>query len=164
MTAFATVSSAVEAMRIGAGDYLTKPFAVEDLKTVHRAGGGSGCTSTWRAGGCASGCGRRRGWGIWSGESPEMEKLYRILSKVAFSTHPVLILGESGTGKEMVARSIHSNGPNAAKPFVPVDCGALVPALIESELFGYVKGALHGGGQGEGGVAGVGAGRDGLSG
>ncbi len=55
-----------------------------------------------------------------------MEKLYRILSKVAFSTHPVLILGESGTGKELVARSIHFNGPNAKKPFVPVDCGSLV--------------------------------------
>jgi len=78
------------------------------------------------------------------GQSPEMEKLYRILSKVAFSTHPVLILGESGTGKELVARSIHFNGPNAAKPFVPVDCGSLVPTLIESELFGHVKGAFTG--------------------
>jgi two-component system response regulator HydG len=73
-----------------------------------------------------------------------MEKLYRILSKVAFSTHPVLILGESGTGKEMVARCIHDNGPNAAKPFIPVDCGSLVPTLIESELFGHVKGAFTG--------------------
>ena len=78
------------------------------------------------------------------GRSPEMEKVYRILSKVANSTHPVLILGESGTGKEMVARAIHNNGPNAAKPFVPVDCGSLVPTLIESELFGYVKGAFTG--------------------
>jgi two-component system response regulator HydG len=73
-----------------------------------------------------------------------MEKLYRILSKVAFSTHPVLILGESGTGKELVARSIHFNGANAAKPFIPVDCGSLVPTLIESELFGHVKGAFTG--------------------
>jgi two-component system response regulator HydG len=73
-----------------------------------------------------------------------MEKLYRILSKVAFSTHPVLILGESGTGKELVARSIHFNGTNAAKPFIPVDCGSLVPTLIESELFGHVKGAFTG--------------------
>jgi DNA-binding NtrC family response regulator len=78
------------------------------------------------------------------GQSPEMEKLYRILSKVAYSTHPVMILGESGTGKELVARSIHFNGPNAAKPFVPVDCGSLVPTLIESELFGHVKGAFTG--------------------
>jgi two-component system response regulator HydG len=73
-----------------------------------------------------------------------MEKIYRILSKVAQSTHPVLILGESGTGKELVARTIHAFGPNAQKPFLPVDCGSLVPTLIESELFGYVKGAFTG--------------------
>ena len=85
------------------------------------------------------------------GSSPEMEKVYRILSKVAHSTHPVLILGESGTGKEMVARSIHNNGPNAAKPFIPVDCGSLVPTLIESELFGHVKGAFTGANRSKGG-------------
>ena len=73
-----------------------------------------------------------------------MEKVYRILSKVASSAHPVLILGESGTGKELVAHSIHANGPNAAKAFVPVDCGALAPTLIESELFGHTKGAFTG--------------------
>jgi len=78
------------------------------------------------------------------GNSPQMEKLYRILSKVAQSNHPVLILGESGTGKEMVARTIHSFGPNPEKPFLPVDCGSLVPTLVESELFGYVKGAFTG--------------------
>src|SRR5260370_42136148 len=76
--------------------------------------------------------------------SPAMEKVYRILSKVASSTHPGLILGESGTGKELVARAIHSSGPHAAKPFIPVDCGSLVPTLIESELFGHVKGAFTG--------------------
>jgi len=86
----------------------------------------------------------QKGMGNLIGRSPEMEKVYRILSKVAFSTHPVLVLGESGTGKELVARSIHVNGPNAAKPFIPVDCGSLVPTLIESELFGYVKGAFTG--------------------
>ena len=86
------------------------------------------------------------------GSSPEMEKVYRILSKVAHSTHSVLILGESGTGKEMVARSIHNNGPNAAKPFVPVDCGSLVPTLIESELFGHVKGAFTGANRSRGGL------------
>jgi DNA-binding NtrC family response regulator len=78
------------------------------------------------------------------GRSPQMEKLYRILSKVAHSSHPVLILGESGTGKEIVARTIHSFGPNPEKPFLPVDCGSLVPTLVESELFGYVKGAFTG--------------------
>ncbi len=73
-----------------------------------------------------------------------MEKLYRIIAKAAQSSHPVLILGESGTGKEMVARSIHFSGPYRDKPFIPVDCGSLVPTLIESELFGYVKGAFTG--------------------
>src|SRR5713101_1135264 len=143
MTAFATVSSAVEAMRIGAGDYLTKPFALEELTTVLER------TAQQLELDVQSRLLRERlrtqqGMGGLVGRSPEMEKLYRILSKVAYSTHPVLILGESGTGKELVARSIHFNGPNAAKPFVTVDCGSLVPTLIESELFGHVKGAFTG--------------------
>jgi len=82
--------------------------------------------------------------GLLIGSSLEMQKVCRILAKVAHSTHPVLILGESGTGKELVARAIHRNGPLAAKPFVTVDCGSLVPTLIESELFGHVKGAFTG--------------------
>src|SRR5947208_14404529 len=73
-----------------------------------------------------------------------MEKLYRIIAKAANSIHPVLILGESGTGKEIVARSIHYSGPFRDKPFIPVDCGSLSPTLMESELFGYVKGAFTG--------------------
>ncbi len=143
MTAFATVSSAVEAMRIGAGDYLTKPFALEELTAVlDRAGQRRQFDVESRR--LRERLRTTTGMGNLIGRSPEMEKLYRILSKVANSTHPVLILGESGTGKELVARSIHYNGPNAAKPFVPVDCGSLVPTLIESELFGYVKGAFTG--------------------
>jgi transcriptional regulator with PAS, ATPase and Fis domain len=86
----------------------------------------------------------KQGFGNIIGRAPEMEKLYRIIAKAAQSTHPVLILGESGTGKEMVARSIHFFGPHHDKPFIPVDCGSLVPTLIESELFGYVKGAFTG--------------------
>lgn len=86
----------------------------------------------------------RQGFGSLIGQAPEMEKLYRIIGKAAQSTHPVLILGESGTGKELVARSIHFSGPYKDKPFIPVDCGSLVPTLIESELFGYVKGAFTG--------------------
>lgn len=143
MTAFATVSSAVEAMRIGAGDYLTKPFALEELTTVlERTGHRLQLDVQSRL--LRERLRTQQGMGGLVGRSPEMEKLYRILSKVAYSMHPVLILGESGTGKELVARSIHFNGPNTAKPFVPVDCGSLVPTLIESELFGHVKGAFTG--------------------
>jgi DNA-binding NtrC family response regulator len=143
MTAFATVSSAVEAMRIGAGDYLTKPFALEELTMVlERTGQRLHIDVQSRL--LRERLRTQQGMGGLVGRSPEMEKLYRILSKVAYSTHPVLILGESGTGKELVARSIHFNGPNATKPFVPVDCGSLVPTLIESELFGHVKGAFTG--------------------
>jgi DNA-binding NtrC family response regulator len=143
MTAFATVGSAVEAMRIGAGDYLTKPFTLEELSTtLERA-------AHRRSFDLESRLLRERlrtgsGMGELVGRSPAMEKLYRILSKVTNSTHPVLILGESGTGKELVARSIHNNGINASKLFIPVDCSSLAPTLIESELFGHVKGAFTG--------------------
>jgi two-component system response regulator HydG len=143
MTAYATVANAVEAMRIGAGDYLTKPFAIEELAVVlARAGDRREFHMESRR--LRERLRNQTGVGPLIGRSPQMEKLYRILSKVAHSTHPVMILGESGTGKELVARSIHFNGPNASKPFVPVDCGSLVPALIEGELFGYVKGAFAG--------------------
>ena len=143
MTAFATVSSAVEAMRTGADDYLTKPFTLEELAAVlERAGEGRKTDVASRQ--LRDKLRTEEGLGNIIGRSGEMERLYRILSKVAQTSHPVLILGESGTGKELVARSIHANGPNAARPFLPVDCGSLVPTLIESELFGYVKGAFTG--------------------
>ena len=143
MTTSSSVNSAVEAMRCGASDYLTKPFAMDELSTVLDRAAQSHMTDT------ATRQLRERlrlseGLGAMIGRAPEMEKLYRILSKVAQSSHPVLILGESGTGKELVARTIHAYGPNAQKPFLPVDCGSLAPTLIESELFGYVKGAFTG--------------------
>ena len=86
----------------------------------------------------------QRGMGDLVGTSPAMEKMYSLLSKVVPSTHAVLILGESGTGKELVARLIHSSGPNASMPFITVDCKSLAPALIESEFFGHAKGASTG--------------------
>jgi DNA-binding NtrC family response regulator len=143
MTAVSSVSSAVEAMRSGAHDYLIKPFALEELahvlqrlaqhRTVDEAS--RGLREKLRA---------QLGFANIVGQSPEMEKLYRILSKVAQTTHPVLILGESGTGKEVVARAIHAHGLYAHKPFLPVDCSSIVPTLMESELFGHVKGAFTG--------------------
>jgi DNA-binding NtrC family response regulator len=143
MTAFATVTSAVEVMRTGATDYLTKPFAMDELAQVLvRAAARRDLDTVSRS--LRERLRTQQNLGTIVGQSPEMDKLYRILSKVAQSTHAVMILGESGTGKELVARSIHSNGPSAQKPFLPVDCGSLVPTLVESELFGYVKGAFTG--------------------
>jgi DNA-binding NtrC family response regulator len=143
MTSSGSVNAAVEAMRCGASDYLTKPFAMDELSTVlDRAAQGHMTDTASRQ--LREKLRLSEGLGSMIGRSPEMEKIYRILSKVAQSTHPVLILGESGTGKELVARTIHAYGPNAQKPFLPVDCGSIVPTLIESELFGYVKGAFTG--------------------
>ena len=143
MTATSSVNKAVEAMRRGACDYLTKPFAMDELSTVlDRAAQDHRTDTATRQ--LREKLRLSEGPGAMIGRSPAMEKIYCILSKVALSTHPVLILGESGTGKELVARTIHVCGPNAQKPFLPVDCGSIVPTLMESELFGYVKGAFTG--------------------
>jgi DNA-binding NtrC family response regulator len=143
MSAFATVDSAVEAMRIGAGDYLAKPFTLDELSnTLERSAQNVAVDVESRQ--LRDRLRTGKGMGQIIGLSPAMEELYRIVSKVAATNHPVLILGESGTGKELIARSIHTSGPNAQKPFIPVDCGSLVPTLIESELFGHVKGAFTG--------------------
>ena len=163
MTAFASVSSAVEAMKVGASDYLTKPFALEELVMIlERAGEKRHFDLESRR--LRERLRAQQGNGHLIGSSPEMEKLYRILSKVAHTTHPVLVLGESGTGKELVVRSIHFNGPNAGKPFVPVDCGSLAPALLEGELFGVVRGATPAAVRGKDGLTGRGRGRYGFSG
>jgi DNA-binding NtrC family response regulator len=86
----------------------------------------------------------QQGFGSLIGTSTRMQDVYRRIIRVAAKRHPVLILGESGTGKELVARALHAYGPWHNKPFVPVDCGALSPTLVESELFGHVRGAFTG--------------------
>src|SRR3954469_7911832 len=143
VTGYGTVQSAVQAMKNGAYDYVTKPFSMEELRVLlERVSVHMKLKSENRL--LREKIKSKQGFGSIVGRAPEMEKLYRIIAKAAHSNHPVLILGESGTGKEMVARAIHFSGPFHAKPFIPVDCGSLVPTLIESELFGYVKGAFTG--------------------
>lgn len=94
----------------------------------------------------------RQGLGALIGASARMQRVYEVILKVATKRHPVLVLGESGTGKELVARAIHSYGPWRELPFVPVDCGALSSTLIESELFGHVRGAFTGASQNRSGL------------
>jgi two-component system response regulator HydG len=143
VTGYATVATAVQAMRMGAFDYLSKPYGTEEIRAIlERAMEDLRLSTEKRA--LRERLRSNHGFGSIVGRSTEMEKLYRIISKAAQSAHPVLIMGESGTGKELVARSIHQTGPSHDKPFIPVDCGSLVPTLIESELFGYVKGAFTG--------------------
>jgi len=143
LTGCGTVQSAVQAMKNGAYDFVTKPFSMEELRQLLEGVAKHlrvKTESRLRHEMVRS----RQGFGNIVGHAPEMEKLYRIIAKAGQSTHPVLILGESGTGKEMVAKAIHSSGPLRNKPFIPVDCGSLVPTLIESELFGHVRGAFTG--------------------
>ena len=143
ITGFGTIQSAVQAMRDGAYDYVTKPFSLEELRLLlERVAGHLRLKTENRV--LRETIKSRQGFGNIIGRAPEMEKLYRIIAKAAQSTHPVLILGESGTGKELVAKSLHFTGPFRTKPFIPVDCGSLVPTLIESELFGHVRGAFTG--------------------
>jgi DNA-binding NtrC family response regulator len=143
VTSFATVQSAVQAMKLGAFDFVTKPFSMQELRALlERIAGHLRVTTEHRL--RRETFKSRNGFGNIVGRSQEMDKLYRIIAKAGQSSHPVLILGESGTGKEMVAKAIHLSGSLRNKPFIPVDCGSLVPTLIESELFGHVRGAFTG--------------------
>jgi len=151
VTGYGTVQSAVQAMKNGAYDFVTKPFSMEELRLLlDRVSAHLKLKTENRI--LREKVKSKQGFGSIIGRAPEMEKLYRIIAKAAHSNHPVLIMGESGTGKEMVARAIHFSGPYRDKPFIPVDCGSLVPTLIESELFGYVKGAFTGAGQAKDGL------------
>src|SRR5208283_3097840 len=143
LTQYGTIDSAVEATRMGAADYVTKPFRVEELRArLEQVAHSVELKRENRL--LREQVRTKPGFGGLIGMSPRMERVYKMIEKVSLRGHPVLILGESGTGKELVARSIHFSGPRRDRPFVPVDCSALVPTLIESELFGYVKGAFTG--------------------
>jgi DNA-binding NtrC family response regulator len=143
LTQYGSIESAVEATRLGAVDYVTKPFHVEELKArLERLARDLELDQENRL--LREQLRTRPGFGGLIGLTAKMQRVFKMIERVSQHEYPVLILGESGTGKELVARSIHFSGPRKDKPFVPVDCSSLVPTLIESELFGYVKGAFTG--------------------
>lgn len=143
MTGHGTVESAVDAMKLGAYDYIEKPFRVEKLRSllqrmaekVRLVAENQFLRERVDA--------EARLDGI-VGTSAKIQDVLRMVARLKDSPTPVLIAGESGTGKELIARAIHFRGPLAQRPFVAVDCGALVPTLMESELFGHEKGAFTG--------------------
>ena len=141
ITGYATVGGAVEAVKTGAEQYLPKPFTDEELfSAVQRA---FDKLRMRRAGQAQLRRAPRNAYGIL-GESMEMRKVFEAIGKVAPILATVLITGESGTGKELVARAIHYNSARASAPFLPINCGGIPEQLLESELFGYVKGTFTG--------------------
>jgi DNA-binding NtrC family response regulator len=143
MTGFASVDSAVAAMRAGAFDYVTKPFKLDAvMASLERA-------FQFRELERENARLRRAvdqtsSFGDLIGRSPAMREIYALIRKISASASSVLITGESGTGKEVVARTLHFTGVRASRPFVPINCTAMPEGLLESELFGHVKGAFTG--------------------
>jgi len=143
VTAFATIELAVESMRQGAFDFVTKPFQPQVIRaTAKRA-----CerTALLRENGkLREAVDRLEGSSEIYGSSQAIKTVRDLIERVAPTNAPVLIFGETGTGKELVARAIHRGSPRAANPFVPLNCAALPPTLLESELFGHERGAFTG--------------------
>jgi len=144
ITGYASISGAVEAVKSGADDYLAKPFTDEELYDAVSAALEK--LLLRRAGHHTSEPKSPEHYGI-IGDSPGMKEVYVAIDKAASTSATVLITGESGTGKELVSRAIHYNSMRAAAPFVPVNCGGIPETLLESELFGHVKGAFTGASQ-----------------
>ncbi len=143
LTAFATIESAVAAVKEGAFDYLPKDFSVDQLRVaVERALRHRGLQVENRN--LRQQLQRTLGLENIVGRSPAMTQVFELVKKAARSEANILVLGESGTGKELIARAIHANSPRAGQPFVPVDCASLPEHLLESELFGHEKGAFTG--------------------
>ncbi|WP_153555685.1 sigma-54-dependent transcriptional regulator [Roseimaritima sediminicola] len=141
MTAFGTLETAISAMRSGAYDFITKPIEMDLLAiTLRRALEHRQLSQQVRL--LEASANQQASFGEMIGRSPAMVRLYDQLQRVAQSDAAVLIQGESGTGKELVARSIHSHSRRKDHPFVAVNCAALTETLLESELFGHVKGAF----------------------
>jgi two-component system response regulator PilR (NtrC family) len=143
ITAYASGETAVTAMKEGAYDYIEKDFAIEDLhRIVRNALAKKGVNRDDAL--FLKEVGEAVSFGNMIGKSPEMLKVYATIKKVADTPANVLILGESGTGKELVAKAIHENSSRRKMPFLVINCGGIPENLLESELFGYIKGAFTG--------------------
>ena len=143
ITGFASVDSAVAALRHGVLDYLTKPVDIRRLKTV-LANVSRTLALKQEIGSLRTELRELGRFGRLIGNSPVMQKVYDLVVKVAPTDATVLLVGESGTGKEEVAATIHELGPRRSQPFLPVNCGAVPANLIESELFGHERGSFTG--------------------
>src|ERR1051326_4335788 len=146
VSALDTAKTAIEALQLGAADYLVKGFEVDELR--QRVANLIKLVSLEKENDSL----RRRlttegQFGVMIGRTPEMRKAFEMGERVATTDSTVLILGESGTGKDLLAQEIHARSPRSAKPFVAVNCAALPETLIESELFGYERGAFTGAAQ-----------------
>ena len=144
MTAFADVESAVSAVKLGAYHFLTKPFQSNDAIALTVAKAAEHKRLLERTRSLEERLEAREQFGEIIGTSPKMLAVYRLIEGVATATSTVLVLGESGTGKELVARAIHQRSSRSGKPFVAVNCAAIPKELVESELFGHVRGAFTG--------------------
>ncbi len=143
ITGFASVENSVEAMRLGAFDYLQKPFKLDDLKfRVQRALNHTEVVSENQA--LRKELKRQYQFSQLVGASDRMNAVFKLVERVADTDATVLIQGESGTGKELIARALHYNSGRAQGPFIPINCSALPENLLESELFGHRKGAFTG--------------------
>ena len=143
VTAFASTETAVEAMKLGAYDYVTKPFKLDELRlTIANALERKRLQDENRE--LKRQLRREHGFDGFIGKSPRMLEVFETIRKTADSGSTVMITGESGTGKELVARAVHLESARRARPFVSVNCGAIPETLMESELFGHVKGAFTG--------------------
>ncbi len=143
LTAFGSLEGAIEAIKQGAYDYLAKPFKKEEIKLVVKRSLDH-CQLIRENTRFRQELSSKGQWSPLVGSSTAMLEVYKLVARVAESKSTVLLQGESGTGKELIARAIHANGHRRDKPFIPVNCGALPDTLLESEMFGYEKGAFTG--------------------